>query len=156
VPEPDIFSSEITIWVSGDISKILPSKNVISAVESPPDLIVSPALRSIPAAPEIQALVPDRINKISPLETEKMVTGTIDVVVTVVVVDDVVVDWVGVTDVDTAGVFVVVVVVTGREEVVVVAGGSVLCAQANTLVRSKTDRVNIIITLPDTDLFIFI
>lgn len=161
MPEPETLNSEITIRVSADNSKILPSKNVISAFELLPDLIVSPAWRSIPAVPEIQSLVPDRFTKISPSETEKMVTGSDGVVVITVVVGDVVADWVGDTVVD-VGVFVDVVGVdsTGIVDVGVVAVdvvvGVVLPVQANTLVRTNKDSANITITLLKTDLLISI
>jgi hypothetical protein len=93
----------------------------------------------------------------SPTETEKIVTGTDGVVVTVVVVV-VVVDWVGDTAVDTGGVL-VVFVSTGTVDVwvvaVEVAVGVVLFVQANTLVRTNKDRTNIMSILLDTDLFIF-
>lgn len=148
VPELDVFNSEITIWVSGETSKTLPSKNVISAVDFPEDLMASPERSSIPAVPEIQSLAPDRNTKMSPTDTEKIVAGTDGVVTVGVVVGD----WV----VDTVGVLVVVVVSPGMVDVGVVAVDVVEFVQANTLVIINKDRIKRLRILTDTDLFIFI
>jgi hypothetical protein len=155
VPEADVPSSEITIWVSGLNSIILPSKKVISALELLPDLIASPGCSVIPTPAIIQLVAPAFLRKISPEEKEKMVscsegvsglTVRVDVVVDGTVVDGRVVNPVVVD----------VVVSVNGVEVVVTDVGVVPLVQANTLARSKMARTNIMRTLADTDLFISI